>query len=52
MIDGPRRVELKIFQSIEKSFYDIIIEMIIFSLPDRMEPIGSHIKRFNLEFIN
>ena len=51
MIDGPRRVELKIFQSIEKSFDDIMMEIII-SLLDRMKPMKSHIKKLNLKFAN
>ena len=52
MIDDPRRAELKLFQSIEKSFDDIMIEIIIYITPDRIEPIGLHIKRFNLELTN
>ena len=50
MIDGSRRVELKIFQSIEKSFDDITIEITIYLTTDRMEPMGSYIKGFNLKF--
>ena len=30
MIDDPRRVELKLFQHIERSFDDIMMEIIIF----------------------
>ena len=50
MIDGPRRVELKIFQSITKSFDDIVMEITIYLTINRMKPMGSHIKEFNLKF--
>ena len=52
MIDGPRKIELKLFQSIEKSFDDIMMEITIYLTTSRMIPMGSHINRFNLEFVN
>ena len=44
MIDDPRRVKLKLFQPIERSFDDIIMEITIYLIPVKIESIGSHIK--------
>ena len=52
MIDGPRRIELKIFQSIKRVSMILWQRSQYISLSDRMKPMGSHIKRFNLEFAN
>ena len=52
MIHDTQRVELEIFQSIENSFDNIVMEIIIYLTTNRMKSMGSRIKRFNLEVVN
>ena len=48
MIDDLWWAELELFQSIEKSFNDIVMEIIIYSLSDRIKSMGSYtIEAFN-----
>ena len=44
MINDPWWAELKLFQPIENSFNDILIEIIIYLTSNRIELMGSHTK--------